>query len=291
MPAWFGIESPDCDYARARVVIIPAPYEGTVTWGKGASQAPEAIRQVSPYIEFYDSIIGLETSTIGIHGREPLIMPDDPWKAALLVKAAVAQELETLRHPVMVGGEHSLTLGAVSACLERYPGLTVLQLDAHADLRDQYEGSKFSHACVMRRIADLGANLVQAAVRAMCREERDWLDQNRRGVISARSILRQNDWIEKIMASLSPHVYFSLDLDCLDPAEMPATGTPEPGGISYQHIIDLALAIRDSGKQVIAMDMVELAPIPGLRHPDYLAAQLLYNLIGAFWAREKSSRP
>ncbi|HUT52016.1 MAG TPA: agmatinase [bacterium] len=283
---WFGIPAPYCDYGHARAVIIPAPYEGTVSWGKGTANAPAAMLAASPYIEFYDSILGRETFKLGIHGREPLVMPADPWQAALKVKAAVAPELETLRRPVVVGGEHSLSLGAVSACLERWPDLAVLQLDAHADLRDEYGGSRFSHACVMRRIAELGAKFVQAGVRALSIEERQWLDAERRDFISARAIVRGGGWVESVIGALSDHVYLTLDLDCLDPSEMPATGTPEPGGISYHHILDLALALAASGKEVIGMDMVELAPIPGLFHPDYLAAQLLYTLIGAFWGND-----
>jgi agmatinase len=138
----------------------------------------------------------------------------------------------------------------------------------------------------MRRIAELGARTVAAGVRALSLEERQWLDEQGRDFIHARSILRGEGWVEKIIGALSDEVYLTLDLDCLDPSEMPATGTPEPGGISYHHIIDLAIAIAASGKEVIGMDMVELAPIPGLTHPDYLAAQLLYTLIGAFWGRD-----
>ena len=284
LPNWFGIEPPFCDYGRAKVVIIPAPFEGTVSWGKGASKAPAAIQQVSPYIELYDAILGREVYKIGIHGRPALVMPEDPWKAILAVKAAAVAELETARHPVVVGGEHSLTLGSVQACLNCYPDLTVLQLDAHADLRNEYEGTPFSHACVMRRIAESGAAAVQVGVRAMSQEEKDWLDQQGKSVISAREVLRSPDWVNRALAGLSDHVYFSLDLDVLDPSEMPATGCPEPGGLSYHHVLDLALALAASGKHVVALDLMELAPLPGLTHPQYLAASLLYTLIGAFFS-------
>ncbi|MFO8056290.1 MAG: arginase family protein, partial [bacterium] len=185
---WFGIEPPYCDYGKSAVVIIPAPYEGTVSYGTGAGRGPEAVRQASHYVEEMDGITGTEPFRAGIHGREPLSMPEDPWQASLQVKAAVGRELETGRRPVTVGGEHSLTVGAVSAALERYPGLSVLQLDAHADLRDEYTGTKFSHACVMRRVYDLGAGFVQAGVRSMSPEEKEWLSAHDREVISARRI-------------------------------------------------------------------------------------------------------
>jgi agmatinase len=280
---WFDIPSPFCDYGHARVIIIPAPYEGTVSWGKGTSLAPAAIREASPYIEHYNLILGSEPYRIGIHGVEPLILPADPWQAALTVKTAAMRELETARHPVMVGGEHSLTLGAVAAGLEGFPTLSVLQLDAHADLRDEYEGSKFSHACVMRRVAELGAPVTPVGVRAMSREERDWLDGQGREVISAREIRQDPGWTGRAIAALSDYVYVSLDVDVLDPGQMPATGCPEPGGLSYDQIVDLTLALAASGKQVIGLDLMELAPIPGLVHPTYLAASLLYTMIGAFF--------
>ena len=242
----------------------------------------KAIKEASPYLELYDSITQKQVHEIGIHGREPLNLPDDPWKAALAVKAAVAGELETARFPVTVGGEHSISLGAITAALDRYPKLTVLQLDAHADLRDEYQGSRFSHACVMKRVADTGAHFVQAGVRSMSYEERQWLDQNHKDVISSRRIISDNNAISTIVDQLNHDLYLTLDLDVLDPSEMPATGTPEPGGISYQHIIALVLAIKAANKNVVGFDVVELAPIPHLTHPQFLAASLIYTMIGAF---------
>jgi agmatinase len=282
-PTWFDVPPPFCDHGHAKVVVIPAPYEGTVSYGKGTSQGPQAIFEASPFIELYDPILDAEPYRIGIHGLPALTMPEDPWRAALAAKATATEALETARHPVMVGGEHSLSIGPIGSCHERYPNLTVLQLDAHADLRDEYEGTRFSHACVMRRVADLGARLVQAGIRPLSREEKDWLDGQGRTVMSSRHILRHPDWTREIIDSLSDHVYLTLDLDVLDPSVMPATGTPEPGGIFYHDLIDLTLALRDSGKSVVAMDMVELAPIPGLHHPQFLAASLLYIMIGAFF--------
>lgn len=282
---WFDIEPPYCEYGRAKVIIIPAPYEGTVSWGKGASKGPAAIFEASPYIEFYNPILDSEPYLTGIHGVEPLRFPDDPEKAVLAVKTAVVRELETGRHPMVIGGEHSLTAGAVKACLEAYPALTVLQLDAHADLRDSYEGTPFSHACTMRRVAELGADFVQAGVRAVSKEEHDWLDGQGRAVISSRYIRVSEDWTDLVMKKLSDQVYLTIDVDVLDPSEMPATGTPEPGGISYHHLIDLVLALKESGKQVVGADLMELAPIPGLTHPDFLCASLAYTMIGAFFCR------
>lgn len=282
--SWFGIPAPWSEQGHAKVVIIPAPYEGTVSWGKGTSRGPAAIQAVSPYIELYDSLLCREVYQVGIHGRQPLSLAEDPWSAILQLRAAVTEEVETAREPVVVGGEHSLTLAGVMACREAFPDLSVLQLDAHADLREEYEGSRFSHACVMRRIADLGLGFVQVGVRAMSREERDWLSETGREPLSAREVRKNPDWIRRALAGLSDHIYFSLDVDVLDPSEMPATGCPEPGGLSYHHLVDLALALRESKKRVVGLDLMELAPLPGIVHPQYLAASLLYTLIGAFFA-------
>ena len=273
------------------MVIIPAPYEGTVSYVKGTAKGPEAIRAASPFIELYDFHLEAEVYKLGIHGLPLLKMPEEPWPAALAVKAAVVEAIETGRHPVLVGGEHSLTLGAVSACLEGFPNLTVLQLDAHADLREQYQGDPFSHACVMRRINDLGVKAVPAGIRSLSRQEKEWIEQKGLAFISAQEIITSPRWIEKTLEALSSHVYVTVDVDVLDPSQMPATGYPEPGGITYLHLVELALALRKAGKHVVGFDLMELAPLPGLHFPQYLAASLIYTMIGAFWLEPQPSSP
>lgn len=283
MANWFDIPSPYDRLERARVVVIPAPYEGTVSWGKGAGQGPAAILAASPYLERYESVLRREPYRVGIHVRAPLKLPADPAGAIAAVETAVAETLASGRRPVVLGGEHTVTLGAVRACRDRYPDLSVLQLDAHADLREEYEGTPFSHACVMRRVAELPVPFVQAGLRAFSEEERDWLAARGQVPIHAREIVRSSAWIERCLAPLSGHVYLTVDVDVLDPSEMPATGTPEPGGIGYHHLLDLVLGLAASGKEVVGFDLVELAPLPGLHHPQYLAASLVYVMIGAFF--------
>lgn len=283
MPNYFDIPAPFHLEEKARVVIIPAPYEGTVSWGHGTADGPRALLEVSSYIETYDSVLDAEPFRQGIHVRSPLDLPADPEAAISGVETAVAEVLVADKKPVMIGGEHSITLGAVRACLKKHPDLSVLQLDAHADLRDEYEGSRFSHACVMRRIAELGVPFSQAGIRAMSAEERDWLKRQGRKVVSARMAHREQDWIARALAPLKKKVYLTLDIDALDPSEMPATGTPEPGGLSYHQVLDLILGLR--GYEIVGMDLVELAPLPGLTHPQYLAAQLLYTMMGLFLER------
>jgi agmatinase len=280
---WFDIKPPFSEYGRAKAVIIPAPYEATVTWQKGTAKGPAAVREASPHIELFDNTLQKHVYKVGIHAKNPLpLLPMEPWNAALAVKNAVVPELETARFPVVVGGEHSVALGSIMACYERFPDLTVLQLDAHADLRDEYNHEKFSHACVMRRVSELGAKFVQAGVRSMSGEEKEWLEMERREVVSARYVLDNGDWTKKIIEQITGTLYITLDLDVLDPAEMPAVGTPEPGGIRYHHIIDLVLAVMRAGVRVVGFDVVELAPIQGIRHPEFLVASLIYTMIGAF---------
>ncbi len=281
---WFGMGPPLSEYGHASAVIIEAPYEGTVTYGKGASRGPEAARRASQNIELYSAVLDAEPAKVGIHGRPPLHMPEDPERAVMAVKSAVVQELETGRRPVLVGGEHSLTAGSVKACLENYPSLTVLQLDAHADLRDTYDGSPFSHACVMRRVHELGARFVQAGIRSMSIEEKEWLQKEGRDLVYASDIRAGRGWVKRTLDSLSEVIYVTVDVDVMDPSEMPATGTPEPGGVSCSHLVELFLCMRESGKQVVGFDLMELAPVPGLHFPDFTCASLIYNMIGAFWA-------
>jgi agmatinase len=180
--------------------------------------------------------------------------------------------------PVLLGGEHSVSLGAVQAMQEKYPGLTVLQLDAHADMRDSYQGSPYSHASVARRISEL-CPLVQAGIRSMSVEEAVFLKGSPVKTFSADFIGREAQWCRKISGNLEGDVYVTIDLDVLDPAIMPSTGTPEPGGISWQEILQLMREVT-ARCRVRGVDIVELAPIPGMVAPDFLAAKLIYRIMG-----------
>ncbi len=282
--AWFGLKSPYRDLETSKVVIIPASYEGTVSWKEGTANGPDAILEASPNIELYDFTTKREAYKIGIHGVPPIKMHEEPEGAVQAVKEEVTRHLKSDKYPVTVGGEHSLTAGAAAACLEFHPGLCVLQLDAHADLRDSYEGTAHSHACVMKRVADMGMDFVQVGIRSMSQAERDWLEENQKEVIPASYVMKRDDWIEKTLAPLGKEVYLTLDVDVLDPSIMPATGTPEPGGLDYYHIIDLVLALSASGRKVVGFDVMEMAPIKCLHHASFTAASLIYTMISAFWA-------
>jgi len=180
--------------------------------------------------------------------------------------------------PVMLGGEHSITLGAVQAVAEKYPKLTVLQFDAHADLRDSYQGTPYNHACVARQIAGF-CDLVQVGIRSMSREEGDFLHTSKVKSYPADDVFDHANWAEKVAGQIKGDVYITIDLDVFDPSVMPATGTPEPGGLFWRDVLSLLRLV--SRKCIVrGFDVVELAPLPGIVAPDFMAAKLIYRLMG-----------
>ncbi len=278
----FDLEPEWADYNRARVVVIPAPYEGTVTYGRGAARGPRALFEASQQVELYDIYLKREVYKVGIHMVAPLRLPGSVGRAVTAVKNAVSRVLEADRFPVLVGGEHSLTHGSVAACRDKFKSLSVLQLDAHADLRDTYEGTKYSHACVMRRVSDMGIGFVPVGIRSMSGEEADWIRKKRQKVFFAEAIRGGKAWMREAVSMLGRNVYLTLDVDVFDPAVLPGTGTPEPGGLSYTEVVSLCRALARSGRKLVGLDIMELAPIPGEHVSEFLAARLLYHLIGLF---------
>ena len=230
-------------------------------------------------MELYDEELHQETYRAGIHTLAALDAdargPEAMIKA---IRRTVAGIVTDGKIPVMLGGEHSISFGAVQAVQEAFPKLTVLQLDAHADLRESYQGTPFSHAAVARRIVGI-CPLVQAGIRSMSVEEAEYLATNPLKSYPADFILDGGSWCETICGDLQGDVYLTVDLDVLDPAFMPATGTPEPGGIAWR---DLTRLIREVAKRcrIRGFDVVELAPIPGMVAPDFLASKLIYRIMG-----------
>ena len=275
---FFDLDPDRTRSAPARTVIIPAPYEGTVSYGRGTAQAPRAILEASWQVELYDQELGREPR-LALASLPPLALPRDPEPAIARVEKATTRVLENGQRPLLIGGEHSLSLGALRAAQRLHPRLSVLQLDAHADLRDQWDQTPFSHACVMRRAAELGLPIVPVGIRSLSQEEADWIRRRRQKIFWANEIRSQAGWIKDVIRRLSPEVYLSVDVDVLDPSEMPATGTPEPGGLSWHHLLDLFRGLAASGKKVVGLDLMELAPIPGLHAPEFLCARLLYFLL------------
>lgn len=279
-----GIEAAYSEYKKATFVVVPVPYDLTSTYQSGSRRGPGAILEASGNMELYDEELRQETYLAGIHTL-PFIEADARGPAEMIdaVRRVVAGVVAHGKIPVMLGGEHSISLGAVQAMREAFPNITVLQLDAHADLRDTYQGSPFSHAAVARRVVEI-CPLIQAGVRSMSAPEAEFLSKSQVKSYSADFILETDSWWEAICSGLDGDVYVSVDLDVLDPSVMPATGTPEPGGISWKDLIRL---LREVSKHshIRGFDVVELAPIPGIVAPDFLASKLIYRIMGYLAAR------
>ena len=275
----FGGIYPDCSMRDALFVVVPVPYDLTSTYQPGSRSGPAAIIEASTNMELYDEELKKETYTTGIHTIDPLsIDARGPRQMVSAVRRKIAKIVELDKIPVMLGGEHSISFGAVDAVKEKYPELMVLQFDAHADLRDSYQGSPFSHASVARRISEI-CPLVQVGVRSMSKEEGDFLPVSKVKSYSADFVLENKDWCQTICKDLGGDVYISIDLDVFDPSIMPATGTPEPGGIYWKNVLQLLRTVSQSCR-IRGFDVVELAPIPGIVAPDFMAAKLIYRLMG-----------
>lgn len=274
-----GRDAAHSSFAEAAFVVVPVPYDLTSTYQSGARRGPPAILDASANMELYDEELKREIYLAGIRTLDPLEADArGPEEMIASVRKTIAHVLSHDKIPVMLGGEHSISLGAVQAMKDRYPQISVLQLDAHADLRDAYQGSPYSHAAVGRRIVEV-CPLVQAGIRSLSAEEAVFMAEGRVCTFFADAIFAGNDWREKICKNLSGDVYVTIDLDVLDPAIMPSTGTPEPGGLSWKDVLGL-LKDLSCHCRIRGFDVVELAPIPGMVAPDFLAAKLVYRLMG-----------
>ncbi|HEX77986.1 MAG TPA: agmatinase [Dehalococcoidia bacterium] len=273
------------DFDTARVAILPVPYDSTTDWRAGSREGPQAIITASEFIELYDPELDKEVYRVGIHTLPSLkLVQSSPEAMAGRVYQACRWLLEQGKMVVMLGGEHSLTAGAVRAYKEKFPELSVLQLDAHADLRDSYEGTKYSHACVMRRVLEL-CPIVPVGIRSLSLEESQFIRESGLAPFYASQWRQDPTLPERVVAALTPHVYISLDLDVFDPSVMSAVGTPEPGGLLWHEVVPL-LRLVARGRRVVGFDIVELCPAEGPAACAYLAATLVYKLIGYATAQE-----
>ena len=279
-PVYGDLPPEHSDPRTARITVLPVPYDGTSTWIKGADRGPERIIEASGHMELYDIETDTEVYRQGIATAKAVAAPADPQGMAGEVRQAVAGLLGRDQFPVVLGGEHSVTIGAVEAVADRYPGLSVLQLDAHTDLRDQFEGSRYNHACVMARVRET-CPAVQVGIRSMDAAEKAVL--NRSHTFFAHEIQDHDDWFPPALGGLSDVVYITFDLDVLDPSIMPSTGTPEPGGLGWYQVLRFLRAVCRQ-RRVVGFDVVELCPSDN-RAPDFLAAALVYKLLGYIHAR------
>ena len=262
-------------YDNASIVVLPMPYDQTSTWIKGADKGPEAVIQASANMELYDIETDSQVYLKGIFTDSPLQTALPPEGMANLVQERITQLLKDDKFPVIVGGEHSVSIGAVKAYAQKTKDMSVLQLDAHADLRDEYDDSKFNHACVMARIKEL-CPAVQVGIRSMDASEKQSIDTEK--TFFAKDILYNTDWIDKVISLLSNNVYVTIDLDVFDPSIMPSTGTPEPGGLGWYDVLAL-LKDLGSDKNIVGFDIVELCPNENNKAPDFLAAKLIYKFL------------
>ena len=260
---------------NAKYVLIPVSYDDTSTYLKGAEKGPQAIIDASDSIELYDIQTELEAYKSGIYTDKHIFSFETPEKMVAEVKARVHYFLQQNKKIGLLGGEHSISIGAIEALVEKYPNLSVLQFDAHADLRDSYNGSKYNHACVMRRAQEI-ANVVQVGIRNICIEEKNNIIPE--NIFYAHHICGKIEWMQKAVEKLSDNVYLTIDLDGFDPSIVPATGTPLPGGLLWYETLTF-LELLHKSKKIVGFDVVELCPQNEDKSSDVLAAVLVYKII------------
>jgi len=281
-----GLEPEFNALEHSTFVVIPVPYDLTSTYQSGSRRGPLAILEASGNMELYDEELERETYRSGIF-TAPAVEADasGPESMVRSVAERVTEVLDLEKIPVLLGGEHSISLGAVQALHRKYPGLKVLQLDAHADLREAYQGTPYSHACIARRIVEI-CPLVQAGIRSMSPAEALYLKDAPVRSFSADFMMGGQENLDRISELLDGDLYITVDLDALDPAFMPATGTPEPGGIDWRALTGLLRRVSRRAR-IRGFDVVELCPLPGLVAPDFLAAKLVYRMMGYASASSK----
>jgi agmatinase len=270
-----GIPERYGEFDNAKVILLPVPYDGTSTWKKGADKGPEAFLEASENMELYDIETDTEAYKQGIWLDNPLNVPEKPEAMAEMVKAKANEFYKQTKLFTMIGGEHSVSIGAIMASVDNFDNLSVLHLDAHSDLRPEYEGSEFNHACALHW-ASKHTNLIQVGIRSMDSIEKPYINKSQ--IFYAENIVNRNDWQQNVVDLLSENVYLSIDLDYFDPSIMPSTGTPEPGGLYWYETLNLLKKVAKQ-KKIIGFDIVELAPNKHNAAPDFLAAKLYYKIL------------
>jgi len=285
IPTNFGLLFPEQSaYATSRVAVLPVPFERTVSYGRGTANGPAAILRASQSMELYDEELGGETAEIGITTLPPFLP-----EAFELGEAMTELEAECTRHMaagkflVTLGGEHSLTIAPVRAARQVFGDIGVVQFDAHADLRESFEGTVYSHASVMRRVSDEGVPSLPIGIRSLSKSEAEFAMEAGIPIAWATELEGLAERFDQLLATLPEQVYLTFDIDYFDPSLVPATGTPEPGGGAWYPTLRLLDRLFER-KRVVAMDLVELAPIGGQPASDFVAAKLIYKCLG-YWAR------
>ena len=267
------VQIPDMEHAK--IVILPLCYEQRPSYGSGSQSGPYHILNASVQLESMDEETGEDWTHRNIHTLAPLFPSDDPEPAVHEMQHAARNVLAQKKFLLSLGGDHAISIGPIRAAAELYPDIGVLQIDAHLDLRDEWNGSRFNHACVMRRVfADMNLQVVPVGIRSYSPEEADFIQNTNISPFYAHEIdPLDTTWINQVVAALPPRVYITIDLDGLDPSVLPGTGTPEPGGLSYRQLVHLIKAVGRK-REVVAADITELAKIEGTQVSEFTAAKI-----------------
>jgi N1-aminopropylagmatine ureohydrolase len=281
----FGGTASTTDFEHARVAILPIPLDRTTSYVAGTRNGPHEILVASSHMEHWDEEMEADIHSVGLFTLPEMEFPFATMDEVIEEIRRVATELVSRqKFPVILGGEHSITAPVVAAVAARYPGVSVLQIDAHADLRETFMGSPHNHACAMRRVLEY-ARATQVGIRSLSTEEAAAVPSLPTTIFYDFDMRRHDDWIDRVVASLSETVYITIDCDGFDPAIMPAVGTPEPGGLSWYETLTLLRRVIES-RQVVGCDIVELCPLPGNVAPNFLCAKLIYKILSYRFGRE-----
>jgi len=275
---FLGDENLFSDWQSAHYVILPIPYEGAVSFGTGTAAAPDAVLEISPYLELWDEVFQIDPSTAGIATIAPRPITADHADMHRRIYEHAREIVQADKIPIILGGDHSISSGVFRAVREKYETLSCIQIDAHSDLRDSYEGSPYSHASVMARIRDKTDDVVQLGIRSMSREEAERIERDQLSVCSMHQFRNSKmDW-KKAIEELPDPVYITFDVDAFDWSVIASTGTPEPGGFSWDEALDILWTIYKS-KKVVGWDVVELSVSPHDRNSPFAVAKLIYKMI------------
>ena len=283
---FLAIEEKVSNYKDSKIAILPVPYEATTTYGKGTSKGPMAILDASHYVEFFDEEMNRELCfEKGICSVKALELKGRKDKKALdFIYENIVKLIKDNKFVVTLGGEHTISIAPIKAHFDNFKNLSVLHFDAHSDLRDEYENSKYSHACFMSRVAEFTKDITQVGIRAQCIEEYKYIKENNIKTFYAFEIRNGKygrNWEDKIINTLKKNVYVTFDVDYFDPSIMPSTGTPEPDGFLWSETVKLLKKLGEK-KNVVGFDVVELAPRKDFAFPDFLTAKLIYKMLNYF---------
>jgi agmatinase len=277
-----GIPEEYASSAKSKTVLIPVPYDGTSTWGKGADRGPDAFLEAAENMELYDIETDTEVYKTGIYLDDPITKLSSPEEMAGAVEKRVEKQITTGKLVTIIGGEHSVSIGAIRAMNRAHENLTVLQIDAHTDLRKEYGGTPYNHACALYE-ASQNTNLIQVGIRSMDALEKDVMNPEK--VFFAHELVEDDYWMDTAIDQMTDNIYITFDLDALDPSILPATGTPEPGGLQWYETLDFLKQVFQH-KNVVGFDIVELCPKGDYKPSAFAAAKLYYKMLSYQYAKD-----